>query len=206
MTVGVKICGLRDPAGWDAAVEAGADWLGLNFFPPSPRYLTVAEAARLAARGTGGAGLVGLFVAPFRDEEVRSVLDAVPLAAAQIYGPVNELGERFGVPIWQALGISGAADLPLEANEADRLVVEATPPVGATRPGGNATRFDWSALSGWRAPLPWILAGGLTVANVAEAIRVTGTEAVDVSSGVESSPGRKDPALIRAFIMAARSA
>ena len=202
MTVRIKICGLREPAGWDAAVEAGADWLGLVFFPCSPRFVTAAEAARLAARGTGGAGLVGLFVAPFGHDDVRAVLDAVPLAALQIYGAS---GERFGVPVWRAVGISTREDLPATAAGAGRLVIEAKPPAGATRPGGNAARFDWSMLRGWQAPAPWTLGGGLTPENVADAIRVTGAQAVDVSSGVEAAPGVKNPALVRAFIRAVRS-
>jgi len=98
------------------------------------------------------------------------------------------------------------ADLPAEAGAADRFVLEAKPPAAATRPGGNATAFDWSLLRGWRAPAPWLLAGGLTPATVAAAIRATGAAAVDVSSGVEQAPGVKDPALIRAFIAAARAA
>ena len=205
MTVRIKICGLREAAGWDAAVDSRADWLGLNFFPRSPRFLTPAEAGRLAARGTGGAGLVGLFVAPFEDDAVRAVLDAVPLAALQVYGPVAGLRERFGVPIWQAIGVETAADLPHAAPGADHLLVEAKPPRGATRPGGNATSFDWPILSGWASPLCWTLGGGLTPGNVADAIRISGAAAVDVSSGVERAPGLKDPALIRAFADAARS-
>lgn len=204
MSVRIKICGLREEAGWDAAVDAGADWLGLNFFPPSPRFLTPAEAARLVARGTGGAGLVGLFVAPFEDDAVRAVLDAVPLAALQIYGPVAGLRERFGVPVWAAIGAETGADLPAAAPGADRLLIEAKPPRGATRPGGNAVSFDWTILRGWTPPLPWTLGGGLTPGNVADAIRISGAAAVDVSSGVECAPGVKDPALIRAFVAAAR--
>ncbi len=206
MTVRVKICGLRDAAGWDAAVAAGADWLGLVFFPPSPRFVTVAEAAALARRDSGGAGLVGLFVVPFAKEAMWRILEAVPLAAVQIYGPTDGLREQLGVPVWRAVGVSGVCDLPCEAAGVERLVIEAKAPAGATRPGGNAARFDWEVLAGWKAPVPWTLAGGLSVANVAEAVRRTGAAAVDVSSGVESAPGRKDPELIRAFIEAARGA
>ncbi len=206
MTVRIKICGLREEAGWDAAVESGADWLGLNFFERSPRFLTPPEAARLAARGIGGAGLVGLFVAPFEDDAVHAVLDAVPLTALQVYGPVAGLHERFGVPIWQALGVAATSDLPRAAPvEVERLVIEAKPPRGATRPGGNAVQFDWHILCDWIAPCPWSLAGGLRAANVADAIRVSGAQAVDVSSGVERAPGVKDPTLIRQFVAAARS-
>jgi phosphoribosylanthranilate isomerase len=206
VTVWVKICGLREPAGWDAAVEAGADWLGLVFFRRSPRFITITEAARLAARGTGSAGLVGLFVAPFSEDEVRAVLDAVPLTALQVYGDAPTSSEQFGVPVWRAFGISARGDLPRTSLGAERLVIEANPPAGATRPGGNAARFDWNVLHGWQAPAPWTLGGGLSAGNIGEAVRVTGAQAVDVSSGVEAAPGVKDPRLVRAFIQAARSA
>jgi phosphoribosylanthranilate isomerase len=206
VTVWVKICGLREPAGWDAAVEAGADWLGLVFFRRSPRFITITEAARLAARGTGSAGLVGLFVAPFSEDEVRAVLDAVPLTALQVYGDAPTSSEQFGVPVWRAFGISARGDLPRTSLGAERLVIEANPPAGATRPGGNAARFDWNVLHGWQAPAPWTLGGGLSAGNIGEAVRVTGAQTVDVSSGVEAAPGVKDPRLVRAFIQAARSA
>lgn len=205
MSIRIKICGLREEAGWDAAVEAGADWLGLNFFPRSPRFITPAQARRLAARGTGGADMVGLFVAPFDDDAVRGVLNAVPLAALQIYGPVAGLRERFGTPVWQAIGVGTAVDLPSAAPGSDRLLIEAKPPRGATRPGGNAATFDWTILNGWAPPVPWMLGGGLTPGNVADAIRISGAAAVDVSSGVERLPGVKDPRLIRTFVAAARS-
>jgi phosphoribosylanthranilate isomerase len=136
------------------------------------------------------------------------VLDAVRLDVLQVYGALDLPGlrRRFGLPIWHAIGIAANSDLPAESAGADKLVIEAKAPANATRPGGNATSFDWSLLRGWRAPAPWILAGGLTVMNVAEAIRMTGASAVDVSSGVERSPGVKDPELIRAFIAEARAA
>jgi phosphoribosylanthranilate isomerase len=209
MTVRVKICGINDPAALDAAVAAGADWVGFNFFPPSPRYLTPAHAAGLSARMPrdmpGGPARVGLFVDP-EPEGIATTLDAVPLDALQVYGVVDlpALRRRFGLPVWRAIGIGSSDDLPSASLGADRLVLEAKPPAQATRPGGNALRFDWSLLLGWQAPAPWILAGGLTVTNVAEAIRATGAEAVDVSSGVERSRGVKDPALIQAFIHNAR--
>jgi phosphoribosylanthranilate isomerase len=107
--------------------------------------------------------------------------------------------------VWHPVGIATAANLPSSSSGADALLLEAKPPPDATRPGGNAARFDWSLLRGWNPPAPWILAGGLTPANVAEAIRVTGATAVDVSSGVENMRGVKDPALIRAFIANARA-
>ncbi|MFL5288596.1 MAG: phosphoribosylanthranilate isomerase [Rhodopila sp.] len=204
----VKICGINDSAGFDAAVEAGADWLGFVFFPPSPRSVTPEAAASLSARNPDGPPRVGLFVEP-TVEAIGTVLAGVRLDALQIYGAVNALPAiktTFGLPIWRAIGISGPFDLPSAFHPADRLVLEAKAPAGASRPGGNAMTFDWSVLSGWSAPGPWMLAGGLTPETVAAAIRQTGAQAVDVSSGVERSKGLKDPALIRAFIAAAKGA
>lgn len=203
--VRVKICGINRPDACDAAVEAGADWIGFVFFPPSPRYVTPAQAAALAALHPKGPPRVGLFVDP-TPEMVAAVLAEVRLDVLQLYGrmDVPALRARFGLPVWRAMGIDRAADLPADAGGADALVLEAKPPPDATRPGGNAVRFDWSLLRGWHAPAPWVLAGGLTPDNVAEAIRATGAQAVDVSSGVERSRGVKDPALIRRFIAQAR--
>jgi phosphoribosylanthranilate isomerase len=203
----VKVCGLNDAAGFDAAVAAGADWVGFVFFARSPRHVTPAEAAGLSARHAGGPARVGLFVEP-TDDEVAATLAAVKLDVLQLYGPARRaaaLRARFGVPVWRAVGVRERADLPGAAAGADGLVIEAKPPAGATRPGGNALAFDWSLLAGWTAPAPWLLAGGLRADNVAEAVRVTGAPAVDVSSGVERAAGVKDPALIRAFIAAARA-
>lgn len=204
--VRVKICGINDPAGFDAAVAAGADWVGFVFFPPSPRYVTPAVAAALSARSTGGPPRVGLFVDP-SPAVIAATLDVVRLDALQLYGAADlpALSRQFGLPLWRAVGVVAAADLPAAADGADRLVLEARPPADATRPGGNAARFDWSLLRGWTAPAPWILAGGLTVENVAAAIRATAASAVDVSSGVERVRGVKDPGLIHAFITSARS-
>ncbi|HET6183878.1 MAG TPA: phosphoribosylanthranilate isomerase [Acetobacteraceae bacterium] len=208
MSVAVKICGISTFEALDAAAEAGADWVGFNFFPPSPRYVDIAMAASLARRVPAGIGSVGLFVGP-TDEEIGAVLEAVPLDVLQVYaasGRCAAIRNRFGRPVWRAIGIGSAADLPTGLEGCDRLVLEAKPPQGANRPGGNAARFDWSILAGWRVPGPWILAGGLRPGNVAEAIRATGATAVDVSSGVEGTDGRKDPALIRAFVAASRAA
>ena len=205
MTVRVKICGLNDPASFAAAVDAGADWVGFVFFPPSPRAVTPAQAAALSATRPGGPGRVGLFVDP-ADSEIAAVLDAVQLDALQLYTDAARaaaIGARFGRPVWRAIGVAAPADLPAEAGAAARFVIEAKPPRGATRPGGNAVAFDWPILRGWTPPAPWILAGGLTPETVAGAIAASGAEAVDVSSGVETAPGVKDPARIRAFIAAA---
>ena len=204
----VKICGINDPVAFDTVVEAGADMVGFVFFPPSPRYVNVGEAAALSARCPGGPLRVGLFVDPTEDQ-IAAVLAAMHLDILQVYGqcpPIAALRARFGRPIWRPVAIDGAADLPANDHGADCLLLEAKPPPAATRPGGNAISFDWNLLRGWVAPAPWVLAGGLTPDNVAAAIRATGATAVDVSSGVESVRGRKDPALIRAFIRNAREA
>ncbi len=206
--VRVKICGINDPIALDTAIAAGADYVGFNFFPPSPRYVTPAQAASLSARAQGGPLRVGLFVEP-TVEAIEAVLQIVPLDVLQVYGgreALPALRARFGLPVWRPVGIAAAADLPGDAGGADALLLEAKPPPEATRPGGNAVSFDWNLLRGWTAPVPWILAGGLTVENVAEAISATGATVVDVSSGVESARGVKSPALIRAFIANARSA
>jgi len=204
--VRVKICGINDAAGFDTAVECGADWIGFNFFPPSPRYVTLEQAAALAARTRGGPPRVGLFVRPTLDV-IAATLAVVRLDALQLYdADLAAIRRRFSLPLWRAVGVASKADLPHDAAGADRLLVEAKPPAGATRPGGNAARFDWSLLQGWRAPAPWVLAGGLTADNVAEAIGITGAAAVDVSSGVEVRSGVKDPELIRRFIANARAA
>jgi phosphoribosylanthranilate isomerase len=204
--VRVKICGINDPVSIDAAVEAGADWTGFNFFPPSPRYVMPARARELAARHKDGPLRVGLFVNP-TETMIAEALAEVRLDILQLYGAgetLHALRTRFGLPIWRAVGVAVAADLPTDLASADALLLEAKPPPEATRPGGNAVRFDWTLTQAWRAPGPWLLAGGLDPGNVAEAIRLSGTSAVDVSSGVERAKGVKDPALIRAFIRNAR--
>lgn len=202
----VKICGVNDPLALQTAAEAGADWVGFVFFPPSPRFVTPAQAAALSATHPGGPARVGLFVDP-ADAEVAAALDAVALDVLQVYAGERRaaaLRARFGRPVWHAIGIGSAADLPRQADGVDALLLDAKPPQDATLPGGNAQRFDWSVLRGWMPPLPWLLAGGLTPDNVRQAVADSGAEAVDVSSGVERNRGVKDPALIRAFIEAAK--
>ncbi|HVY16901.1 MAG TPA: phosphoribosylanthranilate isomerase [Rhodopila sp.] len=204
----VKICGINDAAAFDAAVQSGADWVGFVFFPPSPRYVTPDQALALSSRSPSGPPRVGLFVDP-APEDIGRTLDIVPLDILQLYGAEKHLAEikrTFGRPIWRAVGVSAPSDLPAMEDRADRLLIEAKPPKDATRPGGNSMTFEWRITNDWKAPVPWILAGGLTPANVAEAIALSGAPAVDVSSGVEASKGVKDPALIRAFIKAAKGA
>ncbi len=204
----VKICGISDAVALDTAIDAGADWVGFVFFSGSPRCVTPAAAAIFANCAAGRALRVGLFVDP-SDAAIAATLETVPLDAIQVYGRANDLATiraRFGLPVWRPVGIAAACDLPPSALGADTLLLEAKAPPEATRPGGNATSFDWGLLRHWDAPAPWILAGGLTPDNVAAAIRETGAEAVDVSSGVERTKGTKDPDLIRAFLRAAKNA
>lgn len=208
----VKICGLREADQIGAAVRAGAAYVGFVFFPKSPRNLAPAEAAALAATVPPGVAKVGLVV-DMDDAALNALLADVPLDMLQLHGRetperVAEVRRLTGLPVMKAVGIGSEADLPaLEAygRVADQLLVDAKPPPGADLPGGNAVPFDWRLIAGRRWPVPWMLAGGLTPENVAEAVRLTGARQVDVSSGVEIAPGIKDPRLIAAFIAAARA-
>ncbi|MCZ0961662.1 phosphoribosylanthranilate isomerase [Paracoccus benzoatiresistens] len=206
----VKICGLRRPEHIVAAAEAGARYVGLVFFPKSPRAVSVDEAAELAAHVPVGVARVGLFVDP-DDAMLEETLAKVPLDIIQLHGSesphrVAAVKALTGLPVMKSVGLSGPSDLPALTDYglvADMLLVDAKPPKGADLPGGNGLSFDWRLLVGRKWLRPWMLAGGLTAQNVAEAIRLTGAPAVDVSSGVESEPGLKDEGLIRAFIAAA---
>lgn len=206
----VKICGVNDAAGFDAAVAAGADMLGFVFFPASPRAVTPDQAAALSARQAGGPARVGLFVDP-TEAEIAAVLAALPLDVLQLHGAETPercaaLRARFGLPVMKALGVAEAADLAAldaYAPVVDRFLLDAKPPPDAALPGGNAAAFDWSLTAGRTVPRPWLLAGGLTPENVAEALRRSGAPGVDVSSGVERARGVKDPARIQGFLRAA---
>jgi len=207
MTTLVKICGINSADALDAAVDAEADYVGFVFFPPSPRAVTPAQAAALSERRPGGPARVGLFVDPTEDDIVAA-LAAMSLDVLQIYGPPGRAATfrtRFGIVTWAAVGIAGVSDLPSAAAGVDGLLIEAKAPPDAVLPGGNAQAFDWSILHGWTAPAPWMLAGGLTPDNVADAVRISGAPAVDVSSGVERSRGVKDTALVQAFVRNARA-
>lgn len=213
MPVEVKICGITDEEAMDAAIEGGADYVGLVFFAKSPRNVTPDRAAELVEFTPGDVTKVGLFVDP-DDATLDAVLTRVRLDLLQLHG--NETPERveairleYGLPVMKVLSVSVADDLAAAEPYlavADRLLFDAKPPKGAVLPGGNAVSFDWTILTGRKWGLPWMLAGGLTPANVAEAIRISGAPCVDVSSGVESAPGVKDVEKINAFIRAARSA
>lgn len=197
----------------DAAVRHGAALIGLVFFPPSPRAISVDEAAMLASRVPERVTRVGLFVDP-DDELIDQVLVRVPLDAIQLHGdePVDRcagLKARTGREVHKAIKVRDSEDLAAAdryAKVCDRLLFDAKPPADATRPGGNAETFDWTVLEGRSWPVPWLLAGGLTPDNVKSAIRMTGCPGVDASSGLESAPGKKDPAKIAAFLAAVHAA
>ena len=207
----VKICGLRDAAMLDAAVQAGAAYVGLVFFEKSPRNVTLAQAAALAAMVPAGVAKVALVV-DADDAQLDALLAQVPVDILQLHGAetparVTEVKARYGLPVMKAVGVAGPDDLAaldIYAQVADQLLVDAKPPKGADLPGGNGLSFDWRLIAGRRWPVSWMLAGGLTPANVAQAVALTGAGQVDVSSGVESAPGVKDAALIAAFCAALR--
>lgn len=204
----VKICGVNSGEAFDAVVEAGADFVGFVFFPSSPRYVTGVEAKLLSERAKGGPKRVGLFVDPDINE-IDDVLQNVSLDILQIHaGPdcIAALRDRFGRPVWRQLGVEAETDFPMPGEVSDGYVVEAKPPKGATRPGGNAVRANWDLLSRFEPTKPWLLAGGLRAENVVEGLHRTGAHGADVSSGVETAPGRKDPALIKAFVNAIKKA
>ncbi|KEO56439.1 phosphoribosylanthranilate isomerase [Thioclava pacifica] len=210
--VRVKICGLRTAEDVAAAVEAGARYLGFVFFPKSPRHLEIATARDLAIEVPPGVAKVALTVNA-SDTELAAICDAVPLDMLQLHGSesperVAEIRRRFGLPVMKAVGVAEAADLPKIAEYeavADQILLDAKAPKGAALPGGNGLAFDWRLIAGRTWEKPWMLAGGLTPENVGEAIRLTGARQVDVSSGVESAPGVKDPDRIRAFFAAVKS-
>ena len=210
MTVAAKICGLSEPESLRAAVAGGARYVGFVFYPRSPRAIAPPMAAELARLLPTGVRSVGLFVDP-DDEFLEHVTGQVPLDLIQLHGSetprrIAEIKARYALPVMKAVKIGGPEDLTaaLEAAEvADRLLFDAKPPAKVSAlPGGNGIAFDWTILAGRRWPRPWMLSGGLTAENVAEAVRVTGATEVDVSSGVEDRPGHKDPVLVRAFLSA----
>ncbi|MBM2577572.1 phosphoribosylanthranilate isomerase [Jannaschia sp. Os4] len=211
--VRVKICGLRTVADVEATAAAGAAYMGLVFFERSPRHVDPATARGLALAAPVGLAKVALVVDP-DDAALDAVTGTVPLDVIQLHGRetparVAEVRARTGLPVMKAVGLRDASDLPaLAAHEAaaDMVLVDAKPPEGAALPGGNGIGFDHALIAGRRWTKPWMLAGGLTPENVARAIRLTGAAQVDVSSGVESAPGAKDPVRITAFVAAAEGA
>ena len=207
MSTTVKICGLTSPEGIAAAVSAGARYLGFVFFAKSPRHVTPEQAAALAAEVPLGIAKVGLFVNP-DDALLQTVLAQVPLDMIQLHGSENparvtEVRALTGLPVMKAVGVAEPRDLDALWDYglvADMLLIDAKPPKDAELPGGNGLAFDWRLLAGRQILKPWLLAGGLTPENVSQALRLTRAPGVDVSSGVESAPGVKDPDRIRDFI------
>lgn len=209
-SIRVKICGLTRAEDLSAAIDAGATYVGFNFFPRSPRYVTPEAARALAFDVPPGIAKVALVV-DASEAELDAILARTPIDMIQFHGSetpeeVARLRARHGLPVMKALGIATADDLPaIDAFSpvCDQLLIDAKPPKDAVLPGGNGVAFDWRLIAARRWSRPWMLAGGLTPGNVAQAIALTGAAQVDVSSGVESAPGVKDPALMRAFISAA---
>jgi phosphoribosylanthranilate isomerase len=212
MSLGAKICGLSTPETVEAAVAGGADFIGFVFFPRSPRAVTAARAADLARPVPRRVQRCGLFV-DADDATIEAVLETVPLDLLQLHGAETPercaaIRERFRRPVMKAFGIASAEDAARAerwVGTVDRLLFDAKPPrLEGALPGGNGAAFDWRILAGRSWPLPWMLSGGLNAGNLAEAVRTTGAPAVDVSSGVETSPGIKDIALIREFLSVAK--
>ena len=210
--VRVKICGLRTTADVAACAAAGAAYIGLNFFPPSPRFLTLDQGRALSLAAPDGLAKVALVV-DAEDETLDAIVDAMPLDMLQLHGKespdrVAELRARYGLPVMKVLGVAGEGDLAALMDYslvADQLLIDANAPKHAILPGGKGLSFDWRLVAQRRWLRPWMLAGGLTAQNVAEAVRLTNVRQVDVASGVESALGIKDPAKIAAFIAAAGS-
>jgi phosphoribosylanthranilate isomerase len=208
--VRVKICGLKTPVDVAAVVAAGAAYAGFNFFPKSPRYVTPAEARALALEAPDGLCKVALVV-DADDATLDGIVGEVPLDMLQLHGHetparVAEVKARYGLPVMKVIGVAGEDDLASLLDYqlvSDQILVDAKAPKDAVLPGGNGLTFDWRLLAGRKWLKPWMLAGGLTPDNVAEAIRRTGARQVDVASGVESAPGVKDAARIAAFVAAA---
>ncbi len=211
--VEIKICGIKDLSAMDAALKAGADMVGLVFFPPSPRSVSLTEGAALAARARGQARVVALTV-DADDTLLDGIAAQVKPDLLQLHGKetparISEVRSRTGIPVMKALPVAEAADLdavPVYAAVAERILFDARPPKDATRPGGHGRAFDWTLLARVPRDRPIMLSGGLNPENVAAAIRTVRPDAVDVSSGVERSPGVKDAARIAAFVTNARAA
>ena len=206
----VKICGLRTEADVAAVAASGAAYMGLVFFAKSPRHLTIPEARALALAAPVGLAKVALTVNA-DDAALDAIVDAMPLDMLQLHGAespdrVAEVRERYRLPVMKAVGVADEGDLAKLFDYsfvADQILVDAKPPKNADLPGGNGLSFDWRLVAQRRWLRPWMLAGGLTPENVAQAIRLTNARQVDVASGVESAPGVKDPARIAAFTRAA---
>ncbi|WP_277968465.1 phosphoribosylanthranilate isomerase [Sphingomonas echinoides] len=211
MPVTAKICGLSTPETLDCAIAGGASHVGLVFFPPSPRHVGRDRAEQLAARVPDHVARVGVFVDP-DDATLDAAIAVGRLSVLQLHqtppARTAAIKARTGLELWSAVAVRTRADLadalPYHGL-ADRILYDAKTPPGAALPGGMGVRFDWTLLQGVRHVQPWALSGGLDAHNVAEAIRITGATLVDVSSGLESAPGIKDPTRISAFLHAVAS-
>jgi len=208
--VAIKFCGLSRAEDVAAAADAGARYVGFVFFGKSPRNVSVAQARDLALEVPIGIAKVALVVNP-DNATLDKIVAQVPLDMLQLHGSeppgrVAEIRARYGLPVMKAIGVAEAADLDaidLYAPVADQLLIDTKKPKDADRPGGNGLAFDWSLLAGRKYwTVPWMLAGGLTQDNVAEAVRITGARQVDLSSAIESAPGVKDAAAMKAFAAA----
>ena len=212
MSLIVKICGLSTRETLDAALEAGADMVGFVFFPPSPRHLSLEAARELGRQAKGRAAKVALTV-DADDATLANIVEALRPDLLQLHGKETVArcatsSRNSALPVMKAIAVETAADLaalPGYAGVADRILFDARAPKDATRPGGLGAVFDWHVLENLDLKMPFMVSGGLTAGNVAEAVRVTRAGGVDVSSGVESAPGVKDPEMIRHFIRAARA-
>jgi len=212
MSLIVKICGLSTPETLDAALQAGADMVGFVFFPASPRHVGLQRARALGRQVAGRAAKVALTV-DADDATLANIIETLQPDVLQLHGResvarLRDIKQRFDRPVMKAIAVETAADLaslPGYAAVADRILFDARAPKGATRPGGLGASFDWHLLEQLALTLPFMVSGGLSAANVAEAVRITRAGGVDVSSGVERAPGIKDPEMIRAFIGAARA-
>ncbi len=211
MPVKAKICGLSTPETLDAAVAYGAAHVGFMFYAPSPRHLAFGQAQQLAARMPAHVGRVGVFVDP-DDALIDAAVEAGQLSALQLHkvtpARAAAIRARSGLDIWAVVAVRSRTDLEASRpfdGAADRILYDAKTPEGAALPGGMGVRFDWALLEGFRHRLPWALSGGLDAVNVIDAATQTGTELVDVSSGVESSPGIKDVDKIAAFLKACQT-
>lgn len=210
--VSIKICGVSTIEAIDAALNGGASHLGFNHFAKSPRYVSPQQTAQLATRLPETVGKVAVLVDP-DDALIDAIMTIGATTALQLHGKETperaaQLRARTGLEVWKVISVKTADDLataPKYASAVDHLLYDAKTPDGAALPGGMGQRFDWSLLSGHRAPLPWGLSGGLDAENVAQAIRITNAPLVDVSSGVESAPGVKDVDKIAAFCKAVHS-
>lgn len=213
MAAQVKICGIKSEDAIDAALDGGADYIGLVFFPRSPRHVDVPTALKLADRARGQAKIVALFVDP-DDRVLDDIVEKVQPDFVQLHGDesaprVREIKRRLHLPVIKAIRVGSAVDAAraLRYNEAaDLILFDSHPPKGVHTPGGNGQVFDWHALDDVKDRMKFMLSGGLNAGNVAAAIEATHAFAVDVSSGVESAPGVKDPKLIASFLKAAKAA